>query len=93
MVVTPTSVLIGLKLVTLALGFFLVYLGVGAYVRKRQRTVFWMSVGLLILTLGVVAEYAAFAGLGLSLDQAHIVEAVVGVIGFAVLVYSLYVRG
>lgn len=87
-----TPVLVALKLVTFALGLYLVYLGYKAYRKQRQRTVLWLTAGLLILTVGVGSEYAAFAGLNWSLQVSHFVEAVVGVIGFAVLVYSLHAK-
>lgn len=42
------------------------------------------------MTLGAISEGAAYQGLQWTIGQSHIFEAVVTLIAFAVLVYSLY---
>lgn len=81
-----------LKLATVAAGFFIVYLGMKAYRRGRQKSVLWLAVGIFVLTLGAISEGAAFQGLGWTLDQSHLFEAIVTLAGFSVLLYSLYAR-
>ncbi|HWH07744.1 MAG TPA: hypothetical protein VNX21_00995 [Candidatus Thermoplasmatota archaeon] len=87
-----TSILIlsGLKLVTVALGFVIVYLGAKAWRSTRRKPLLWLTVGMAIMTLGAISEGAAFQGLRWSLAESHVFEAVVTLVAFAVLVYSLY---
>ena len=80
----------GLKLVTVALGLVIVYLGWKAYRATRRRPLLWLTVGMAVMTLGAVAEGAAYQGLGWGLDAAHLFEAVVTLAAFGFLVYSLY---
>lgn len=84
--------LVLLKIVTVVAGFFIVYLGLKAYRKNRQKSVLWLSVGMFVLTLGAIAEGAAFQGLDWNPDQSHIFEAIVTLVGFLVLVYSLYAK-
>lgn len=85
-----TLILTGLKVLTVALGFTIIYLGTKAYRATRRRPLLWLTVGIGIMTLGAISEGIAFQGLGWSLDQSHIFEGVVTLIAFGVLVYSLY---
>ena len=83
-------VLSGLKLVTVLLGVVIVYLGWKAYARRRRKPLLWLTVGMLIMTLGAISEGAAYQGLGWTIGSSHIFEAIVTLIAFGVLVYSLY---
>ena len=80
-----------LKLLTVLLGFVIVYLGARAWRSTRRTPVLWLTIGMAIMTLGAISEGAAFQGLRWTIEQSHVVEAVVTLIAFGVLVYSLYV--
>ena len=80
-----------LKLVTIVLGFVIVYLGLRAWRSTRRKPVLWLTIGIGIMTLGAISEGAAYQGLRWTIEQSHVVEAVVTLVAFAVLVYSLYV--
>ena len=84
-------ILSGLKIVTIALGFVIVYMGWKAWRTSRRAPVLWLTIGMAVMTAGALSEGAAFQGLHWTLEQSHLVEAVVTLIAFAVLVYSLYV--
>lgn len=84
------GVLSGIKLVTVALGAVLVYVGSKAYRTSRRKPLLWLTIGMAIMTLGAISEGAASLGLGWTLDRSHLFEAVVTLVAFAVLVYSLY---
>lgn len=86
------NLLVLLKLFTVAAGFFIVYLGWRAYRTNRQRTVLWMTLGMLVLTFGAISEGAAYQGLQWTLDQSHLFEALVTLMGFGLLVHSLYTK-
>lgn len=88
---TAVLILSVVKLITVALGFVVVYLGAKAFRATRRKPLLYLTLGIGIMTLGAISEGLAFQGLGWSLEQSHIVEAVVTLIAFAVLVYSLYV--
>jgi len=83
-------ILSGLKAVTVLLGLAIVYLGTKAYKASKRKPLLWLTVGMAIMTIGAISEGIAFQGLGWSLDQSHVFEAVFTLGGFGVLVYSLY---
>jgi len=76
--------------VTVLLGAWIVYLAAKAFRVSRTRSMFWLTVGMATLTFSAIAEGLAFRGAGLSLDQAHVVEGVFTLLGFAILVWSLH---
>ena len=89
--VTSTEIMLsGIKLLTVLLGIIVVYLGWKAYRASRRKPLLWLTAGMLIMTLGAISEGAAFQGLGWTIEQSHIFEAIVTLVAFAVLVYSLY---
>lgn len=83
-------VLAAIKAATVVLGLVIIYLGWKAYGKGRQRSLFWLTVGMVFMTLGAISEGIAFQGLGWTIDQSHILEAIVTLVAFGVLVYSLY---
>ena len=79
-----------IKLVTVVLGVVIVYLGAKAYRATRRKPILWLTVGMAIMTLGAISEGLAYQGLDWGLDQSHVFEAIVTLVAFGVLVYSLY---
>lgn len=87
----PTTLALSiLKLVTVILGVLIVYLGAKAYRTSRRKPLLWLTIGMAIMTVGAVSEGAAFQGLRWTLGQSHLFEAIVTLIAFGALVYSLY---
>lgn len=91
--VSTELMLVILKFMTVVLGMYIVFLGFRAYQKQPSRSLFWMTLGMVTLTAGAISEGFAQLGFGWSLDSSHIFEALVTLAGFAVLVYSLVVRG
>lgn len=87
---TTSLVLIGLKALTVVLGVIIVYLGAKAYRSSRRKPIFYLALGMFVMTLGAISEGLAFQGLSWGLGESHIFEAVVTLIAFGILVYSLY---
>ncbi len=87
---TVDVVLSAIKFVTVLLGATVVYLGTKAYRASGRRHLLYLTVGMLLMTLGAVSEALAFRGLGWELAESHVFEAVVTLIAFGVLVYSLF---
>lgn len=79
-----------LKTITVGLGFVVVYLGAKSYRASRKRPILLLTVAMALMTLGAISEGIAFQGLRWTIEQSHLVEAVVTLVAFAVLVYSLY---
>ena len=87
----PTLLLSALKAVTVGLGVVILYVGGKAWRNTRRKPLLYLTVGMAVMTLGAVSEGIAQLGLGWSLDLSHVFEAVVTLVAFAILVYSLYV--
>lgn len=87
----PTVIMLSsIKLVTVALGVVVVYLGWKAFRTSRTRPLLWLTVGMFIMTMGAVSEGIAYQGLQWTIGESHIFEAIVTLVAFGVLVYSLY---
>lgn len=79
-----------IKAVTVLLGVVVVYLAWKAYRVSRRKHLLWLTAGMLIMTLGAISEGIAFQGLRWTIEESHIFEAIVTLVAFGVLVYSLY---
>ncbi len=79
-----------IKIVTVVLGS--VFLGITWRANRRQpnRGLLMLFLAVVLMTVGAVAEGLAFRAVGLSLDQAHLIEGLFTLAGFAVLVYSVW---
>jgi hypothetical protein len=81
--------LVLVKFLTVLAGFYIVFLAFKAYKAKPARNVLWLAIGMGILTLGAISEGIAYQAIGWTIDESHIFEAVVTLVGFGVLVYSV----
>ena len=72
------------------MGTVLVYLGYKGYKRTESKAMIFMSLGFALITAGSVAAGILFEFLGFQLVDVSIVEAVMVIIGFLSLVYSVY---
>ena len=79
-----------LKLVIVLLGTVLVYLGLKGYRRTRSKDMIFLSIGFALITAGSVAAGILFEFLGFELVDVSIVEAVMVIVGFGSLIYSVY---
>ncbi len=88
-VTTPVAI-VALKTITLILGGLITYLSYRAYRRTGTPSLWYLSVGFGIVTLGSllagVVDQVLRAGFRLGL----LVESALVALGFAVIVYSLY---
>jgi hypothetical protein len=81
--------LVIIKFFTVIAGLYIVFLAFKAYRQRPARNVLWLAVGMAILTLGAISEGIAYQAIGWSIEQSHIFEAIVTLIGFVILVYSV----
>ena len=79
-----------LKLIIVLLGTVLVYLGFKGYRRTRSKDMIFLSIGFALITAGSVAAGILFEFLGFELVDVSIVEAVMVIVGFGSLIYSVY---
>ncbi|MFB6069693.1 MAG: hypothetical protein ABEJ76_01610 [Halanaeroarchaeum sp.] len=85
-----TPVIVALKTATLILGGVITYFSHKAYRRTGSKALRFLAVGFGIVTLGSMIAGVADLVLLLSRDLALIIESSLTVVGFGVIVYSLY---
>lgn len=89
-VTTPVAV-VALKTITLLLGGLITYLSLKAYRRTGAQPLRYLAVGFAIVTLGTFLAGIVDQVLGAGIQLGLIVESALVALGFAVIVYSLYV--
>jgi len=84
------SVIVALKTTTFILGGVITYFAYKAYRRTGSRSLQSLAVGFGVVTLGSMLAGVVDQVLRLSRDVALTIEGFLTVIGFAIIVYSLY---
>jgi len=79
-----------LKLIIVLLGTVLVYLGIKGYKRHRSKDMIFLSFGFALITAGSVAAGILFEFLGYQLVDVSVVESIMVIVGFVLLIYSIY---
>jgi len=79
-----------IKITIVLLGLILVYLAAKSYRQNRKKEMIFFSAGFAFVTVGSVAAGFLFEFMGLTLIQVSIVEGLMIVIGFLLLIYSIY---
>ena len=72
------------------LGLMLAYLSLKAYRKSESKNMLFLSIGFGIITVGSVLAGLSFEFLGFSLLQVNIVESLMILIGFIMIMYSIY---
>lgn len=78
-----------IKTITVAVGLVFLYLVGRAYAKTRARSMAVLFVAVGLFVAAAVVEGTAVQLLSMSLDQAHVLEAIVTLAGFMVLLYSV----
>jgi len=79
-----------IKIVALMLGSFIVYLAYMGYRRNAARPLLYTSIGFALITLGTIAEGVIYVILGADLMPAIATGTTITVLGFIVIIYSIY---
>lgn len=88
--VTVTSVIIGLKVLSLLLGGLITYLTFKAFRTTQSRSLGALSVGFGIITAGTFLAGVVDQVFDAGFRMGQLVESVLVAAGFLVIVYSLY---
>jgi len=86
-----TTLVVGLKTITLVLGGLITYFSFKAYARTGSPALRALAIGFGAVTLGSLLAGVADQVLLANRDQALVVESLLTALGFAVITYSLYV--
>ncbi|MFW5918720.1 MAG: DUF7521 family protein [Halanaeroarchaeum sp.] len=85
-----TSVIVALKTTTFILGGVITYFAFKAYRRTNSRSLQLLALGFGVVTLGSMLAGVVDQVLMMSRDLALSIESSLTVVGFAIIVYSLY---
>jgi hypothetical protein len=85
-----TTLIIGLKTLTLVLGGLITYLSLKAYRRTGNEALGYLSAGFAIVTLGTLLAGAADQVLQAGFEVGLLIESALIAAGMLVIVYSLY---
>ncbi|MFI5450392.1 MAG: hypothetical protein ACHQ03_11585 [Candidatus Bathyarchaeia archaeon] len=78
------------KAVALILGAFIVYLAYKGYKRNSSKPLLYVALGFALITAGTIAEGILYVLLGSELLSAIATGTTVMVLGFVVIIYSIY---
>ena len=72
------------------LGLLLAYLSIKAYRKSKSKNMLFLSIGFGIITVGSILAGLSFEFLGFTLLQVNIVESLMILVGFIMVLYSVY---
>jgi uncharacterized membrane protein (DUF441 family) len=78
------------KIIALFLGAFIVYLAYKGYRRNASKPLLYVALGFALITAGTLLEGVLFVILGSDILAAIAIGTVATVIGFLVMIYSIY---
>jgi hypothetical protein len=90
-VTTPIAI-IALKTLTLILGAAIAYLAYKAYQRTGARALQFLAYGFGFITLGSLLAGVVDQILNFGFELGQLVETVLVTVGFAIIIYSLYIE-
>lgn len=79
-----------LKTLIGVLGLLLAYLSLKAYRKSKSKNMLFLSIGFGIITVGSILAGLSFEFLGFTLLQVNIVESLMILVGFIMVMYSIY---
>jgi len=78
------------KVLAFVLGLFIVYLAYRGYRRNKSQPLLYVALGFGLITAGTILEGLFYVMLGQALLEAIAVGTIVTVLGFVVIIYSVY---
>ncbi len=80
------------KIVLVLMGAVVVWLSGQAWRRNKSSAMLFLSIGFALITAGSVAAGVLFEFLGYGLLEVSITEGIVQLLGFGMIIYSIYGR-
>ncbi len=80
------------KILLVVLGGVVVYLSGKAWRRRKSSAMFFLSLGFALISAGAVAAGILFEFLSYGLEEVSIIEGIVQILGFGMIIYSIYGR-
>jgi len=78
------------KVVALVLGAFIVYLAYMGYKRNASKPLLYVGMGFALITAGTITEGVLYVLMGTELLAATATGTIVTILGFAVIIFSIY---
>jgi len=78
------------KVIALILGAFIVYLAYKGYRRNSSKPLLYVALGFTLITAGTIVEGILYVILGSELLNAIATGTIIMVLGFVVIIYSIY---
>jgi hypothetical protein len=78
------------KVIALILGAFIVYLAYKGYKRNSSKPLLYVALGFTLITAGTIVEGILYVILGSELLNAIATGTIIMVLGFVVIIYSIY---
>ena len=78
------------KVVALILGAFIVFLAYKGYKRNSSKPLLYVAIGFALITAGTIAEGILYVIFGSELLSAMATGTAIMVLGFVVIIYSIY---
>ena len=88
----PLTTIRVVKILLVLMGSLVVWLSLTAWRRNKSSAMFFLAVGFSLVTAGSVAAGILFEFLNYELLEVNIAEGVVQLLGFAMIIYSVYGR-
>ncbi|MBI4258811.1 MAG: hypothetical protein HY619_07635 [Thaumarchaeota archaeon] len=82
--------LVLIRILIVALGLIITYLSFKSHRQNHSSAMLFLSLGFMLITIGVVIEGVLFEFLAFDLFGAHTVESVIVALGLIAIVYSIY---
>ena len=92
MALDPLVVLRIVKIVLVLMGAVVVWLSGQAWRRNKSSAMLFLSIGFALITAGSVAAGVLFESLRYGLLEVSIIEGIVQLLGFGMIIYSIYGR-
>ncbi len=92
MALDPLVVLRIVKILLVLMGAVVIWLSGQAWRRNKSSAMLFLSIGFALITAGSVAAGVLFEFLGYGLPEVSIIEGIVQLLGFGMIIYSIYGR-
>ncbi len=87
--IAPLDVLSALQIIIVILGLVIIYYAARGYKKTKSKSLLFLALGFLFVTIGAVAAGLLFTFLNFQLVEVEAIQAANEVLGFLLIVYSI----